>query len=72
MGGAQDYIDVLDAVPPQKALIHATVCQHIYARDLLLWFRALNITDLYLSRNLERRLNGVDQGASVFALPGTL
>ena len=37
------------AAPPKKTLVRATVCQHIYAKDMLSWFKKLEITDLYWS-----------------------
>jgi hypothetical protein len=46
---AQPFLDALKAVPPRTTLIRATVCQHIYAKDLLPWFKCLKITDLFWS-----------------------
>jgi hypothetical protein len=41
------FLKPLSCVPPKKTLIRATVCQHIYAMDLLELFKRLKITDLY-------------------------
>lgn len=43
------YLDQLTITPPPVSLIRATVCQHIYASDMLPWFKRLKITDLYWS-----------------------
>lgn len=37
----------LEEVPPKNRLIRATLCQHIYAKDMLSWFHRLKITDLF-------------------------
>lgn len=44
---ARKYLDALSLAPPKTTLIRATVCQHIYAMDMLDWFHKLKITDLY-------------------------
>jgi len=46
---SRTMLDALQAAPPKKRLVRATVCQHIYAEDMLPWFQALKITDLYWS-----------------------
>lgn len=43
-----EYYNVaLNKAPPKKTLIRATVCQHIYALDILNLMKRLGITDLY-------------------------
>jgi hypothetical protein len=44
---AQPYLSALAGAPPKTTLVRATVCQHIYGKDMLPWFRALKITDLF-------------------------
>ncbi len=44
---AKPYLDALVLTSPKTTLIRATVCQHIYALDMLEWFQRLGITDLY-------------------------
>jgi hypothetical protein len=41
------YLNALKLAPPRNSLIRATVCQHIYAKEMLPWFKRLKITDLY-------------------------
>jgi hypothetical protein len=58
---AQPYLTALTSASPKSTLIRATVCQHIYAKDMLPWFRALKITDLLWahSRVDEPELHGI-------------
>jgi hypothetical protein len=58
---AQKYKDVLRNVPPRTTLIRATVCQHIYAKDMLAWFKLLKISDLFWSHatQAERVIDGI-------------
>lgn len=44
---AKEYETALRCAPPRTTLIRATVCQHIYAKDMLPWFKQLKITDLF-------------------------
>jgi len=44
---AIEYLKALDAAPPKMAINRATVCQHIYALDLLPHFKRLGITDVF-------------------------
>ena len=37
----------LSNTPPRSRLIRATVCQHIWALDMLDWFQRLGVTDLF-------------------------
>lgn len=55
------YLDALASLPPRLTLVRATVCQHIYARDMLPWFERLGITDLYWSHAVrsEPMINGI-------------
>ncbi|MBA1446870.1 MAG: glycosyltransferase family 47 protein [Chromatiales bacterium] len=55
------YLNALALVPPRNTLIRATVCQHIYAMDMLEWFHRLNITDLYWSHAVKdaREVEGI-------------
>ncbi|MGI9213933.1 MAG: exostosin domain-containing protein [Methylococcaceae bacterium] len=43
------FTRALSFAPPCRSLIRATVCQHIYANDLLPWFNTLKITDVFWS-----------------------
>jgi len=47
MAKAEPLLAMLQQAPPRKTLIRATVCQHIYAKDMLSWFEHLRITDLF-------------------------
>ncbi len=64
---AGPYLDVLALAPPRTTLIRATVCQHIYALDMLEWFQRLSITDLYWSHAV-RDVRGVE-GVRVHPFP---
>ena len=44
---AMTFQDALRSPPPRITLIRATVCQHIYAKDVLPWFKQLKITDFF-------------------------
>jgi hypothetical protein len=54
-------IEALQNAPPKKTLKRATVCQHIYALDMIPWFKKLKITDLFWSHatKLEREIDGI-------------
>jgi hypothetical protein len=49
---AKFFIDALNNNPPKMAIKRITFCQHIYALDLLPFFKKLGITDLYWSHKL--------------------
>lgn len=44
---AQPFLAALNMAPPKTTLVRATVCQHVWAMDMLPWFKRLKITDLY-------------------------
>lgn len=46
---AKIFIEALKKTPPRINLIRATVCQHIYLRDLVPFFKQLKITDIFWS-----------------------
>lgn len=46
---ATSLVRALQLCPPRTTLIRATVCQHIWAKDVLPFFQALKITDLFWS-----------------------
>ncbi len=48
------YLNALKLAPPRNSLIRATVCQHIYAKRMLPWFKQLKITDLYWSHATQK------------------
>ena len=55
-GKAEDrsfYLNALECAPPRNSLIRATVCQHIFAKDILEWFHRLKITDLYWPHTIQ-------------------
>jgi hypothetical protein len=58
---AQVYLDALQSASPRKTLIRATICQHIYMKDLLPFFSQLKITDIFWSHAIkgETQLQGV-------------
>jgi hypothetical protein len=58
---SQSFLDQLNVAPPSTRLIRATVCQHIYAKDMLPWFHHLKITDLYWPHATqdEREIEGI-------------
>ncbi len=47
--GSDLLIKALENIPPKTTLKRATICQHIYALDLMPWFNKLKITDLFWS-----------------------
>jgi hypothetical protein len=49
---AKVFLDALKITPPRITLIRITICQHIYMRDLLPFFKQLNITDIFWSHVL--------------------
>jgi hypothetical protein len=49
---AKFFIDALNLAPPKMAVKRITFCQHIYALDLLPFFKMLGITDLYWSHKI--------------------
>jgi hypothetical protein len=49
---AKFFIDALNISPPKMALKRITFCQHIYALDLLPFFKMLGITDVYWSHKI--------------------
>ena len=54
---ADFYLEALKAMPSKRTLKRATVCQHIYAKDLLDLFDAAQITDLFWSHSIEGELS---------------
>ena len=58
---ASPFLEALAVAPPRNRLIRATVCQHIYAKDMLPWFKKLKITDLYWSHasDCEHNIEGI-------------
>jgi len=53
--------EALQNAPPKKTLKRATVCQHIYALDMIPWFKKLKVTDLFWSHatKLEHEIEGI-------------
>ena len=49
---ANFFIDALNVAPPKMAVKRITFCQHIYALDLLPFFKMLGITDIYWSHKI--------------------
>tara|TARA_B110000908_G_scaffold125909_1_gene147653 strand:+ start:1600 stop:2523 length:924 start_codon:yes stop_codon:yes gene_type:complete len=49
---AKFFIDALNIAPPKFAIKRITFCQHIYALDLLPFFKNLGITDIYWSHKI--------------------
>ena len=49
---AERYLNALEIAPPKMGLRRATVCQHIYALELLPFFKKLGITDIYWSHKV--------------------
>jgi hypothetical protein len=49
---AKFFIDALNIAPPQMAIKRITFCQHIYALDLMPYFKRLGITDIYWSHKV--------------------
>jgi hypothetical protein len=49
---AKFFIDALNVAPPKYAVKRITFCQHIYALDLLPFFKNLGITDIYWSHKI--------------------
>jgi hypothetical protein len=49
---AKFFIDALNIAPPKMAIKRITFCQHIYALDLLPFFKKLGITDIYWSHKI--------------------
>jgi hypothetical protein len=49
---AKFFLDALNAAPPKFAVKRITFCQHIYALDLLPFFKNLGITDIYWSHKI--------------------
>ena len=54
-------VNALQCAPPKTTLKRATVCQHIYALDLIPWLKKLKITDLFWSHatKLETEIEGI-------------
>ena len=54
-------IEALENAPPKTTLKRATVCPHIYALDMIPWFKKLKITDLFWSHatKLDREIDGI-------------
>ena len=46
---AKVFLEALQRTPPRITLVRATVCQHIYMKDLLPFFKRLKITDVFWS-----------------------
>jgi len=46
---ATELLQALKGIPPKTTLIRITVCQHIYMKDIISYFKQLKITDLYWS-----------------------
>jgi hypothetical protein len=49
---AKFFIDALYIAPPKMAVKRITFCQHIYALELLPFFKRLGITDIYWSHKI--------------------
>jgi hypothetical protein len=49
---AKFFLDALNVAPPKFAVKRITFCQHIYALDLLPFFKKLGITDIYWSHKI--------------------
>lgn len=47
MAKAKVFLEALQRTPPRITLVRATVCQHIYMKDLLPFFKQLKITDVF-------------------------
>ena len=58
---AANYLNGLQWAPPRRTLLRVTVCQHIYAKDMMPHFRRLEITDLFWSHAVvnEQNIDGV-------------
>jgi hypothetical protein len=65
--GAAWLIEALQNIPPRTTLKRATVCQHIYALDLLPWFNKLKITDLLWSH--ATKIDGEIEGIKIHPFP---
>jgi hypothetical protein len=52
---ANFFIDALNIAPPKMAVKRITFCQHIYALDLLPFFKNLGITDIYWSHKIKEQ-----------------
>jgi hypothetical protein len=50
---AKFFLDALNIAPPKMAIKRITFCQHIYALDLLPFFKKLGITDIYWSHKIK-------------------
>jgi hypothetical protein len=50
---AKLFLDALDVAPPKSAVKRVTFCQHIYALNLLPYFKMLGITDIYWSHKIK-------------------
>ncbi len=50
---ASFFIRSLNVAPPEMAVKRITFCQHIYALDLLPYFKKLGITDIYWSHKIK-------------------
>jgi hypothetical protein len=50
---ADFFLDALNAAPPKMAVKRITFCQHIYALDLLPYFKKLGVTDIYWSHKIK-------------------
>lgn len=58
---AEVFLDALRVTLPRMTLLRVTICQHIYMRDLLPFFRQLKITDVFWTHALinEPALDGI-------------
>lgn len=58
---AKFFIKALNTAPPKMALKRITYCQHIYALDLLPYFKMLGITDIFWSHKVkgEDEIDGI-------------
>lgn len=64
---AKLYLEALDCTPPGMSVRRATVCQHIYALDMLPYFKKIGITDIFWSHKTIG-LNSVD-GIEIHPFP---
>jgi hypothetical protein len=46
---ARQFLTAINSAPPRMTLIRATICQHIYMKDLIPFFKQLKITDIFWS-----------------------
>ena len=50
---AKLFLDALNLAPPKMSVKRITFCQHIYALQLLPYFKVLGITDIYWSHKIK-------------------